>query len=187
METTEKAQSAQSIAFYSKIDYEFLQTLAEVLTVGSQRYDPHLLVENWRLGDINFYHDRVNHCIEHVYKWLSGDRTERHLIHAAANLMMLFYAERKGIYSPGTYDARSQQWVEFVQFSKKMAEEAAKKEKAKEPEQMPLPLEEDSDLLPLPDVKSNEILETSTQGIPIAKPKAKLIDIDELRRQIGLS
>ena len=109
-----KARSSPGIPFYTKIDAEFLREMAEVLTAGSVNYDPHLLIENWRLGDLEFFHDRANHLLEHIYKWLAGDRTEKHLAHAACNLQMLIFAEKRGIYNPLPVDDKMQAWVDYV-------------------------------------------------------------------------
>ncbi len=112
-----KARSSPGIPFYTKIDSNFLKRMAEPLTNGSKNYDPHLLIENWRLGDLEFFHDRANHLLEHVYKWLSGDKTEDHLAHAACNLQMLMFAEERGIYNPLPVDQKMQAWVDFVKLS----------------------------------------------------------------------
>jgi hypothetical protein len=46
---------------------------------------------NWERGfPVN---DILNHAIRHVYLHLSGDRTEDHLSHAAANLLMAIHTE----------------------------------------------------------------------------------------------
>ena len=46
---------------------------------------------NWERGfPIN---DILNHALAHVFKHLSGDRTEDHLGHAAANLLMAIHTE----------------------------------------------------------------------------------------------
>lgn len=111
-----KARSSPGIPFYTKIDIEFLREMAEALTVGV-KYDPHLLIENWRLGDLEFFHERANHLIEHIYKWLSGDRSEKHLAHAACNLQMLMFAEKRGIYNPLPVDQKMQAWVDYVKLS----------------------------------------------------------------------
>jgi hypothetical protein len=37
--------------------------------------------------------DTLSHAIAHIYKYLSGDRTEQHLSHAAANLLMAIHME----------------------------------------------------------------------------------------------
>lgn len=41
---------------------------------------------NWQKGIP--VKDCLNHALAHIYKYLSGDRTEDHLAHAACNMMM---------------------------------------------------------------------------------------------------
>lgn len=118
-----KAKTSDGVPFYNKIDYNFLRRVAEAITAGSIRYDPHLMVENWRLGDVQFYHDRANHAQEHLLRWLAGDRTEDHLAHTACNLMMLMFGEEQGIYNPATPEVRLLQWVAFVKASQEQKAE----------------------------------------------------------------
>jgi hypothetical protein len=59
------------------------------MSEGAQKYGEY----NWQKGfPVN---DILNHCIAHVYKHLSGDRTEDHLAHAAAGLLMAIDTEAK--------------------------------------------------------------------------------------------
>jgi len=53
---------------------------AKVLKEGAEKYG----VDNWRYIEIN---DHLNHAIQHIYGYLSGDRTEEHLSHAVCRLM----------------------------------------------------------------------------------------------------
>lgn len=60
-------------------------TMAE----GAAKYGEH----NWQKGFP--VTDILNHAIAHIYKHLSGDRTEDHLGHAAANLLMAIDTEER--------------------------------------------------------------------------------------------
>jgi hypothetical protein len=118
-----KAKTSDGVPFYTKIDFGFLKELAETLTIGTYRYDRHVMVENWRLGDSPFFYKRANHAVEHIFKWLSGDRTENHLTHAAANLMMLHWAEKQGIFDPTAPEISAMQWVAFVRANQEKKDE----------------------------------------------------------------
>ena len=37
----------------------------------------------------------INHALRHIFLWLSGDRSEHHMSHAACNLLMLVELEEK--------------------------------------------------------------------------------------------
>ena len=64
-----------------------LRAVAQTMAEGAARYGEH----NWQKGmPIG---DTLNHAIAHLYKYLSGDRTEQHLSHAAANLLMAIHME----------------------------------------------------------------------------------------------
>lgn len=127
-----KAKTSDGVPFYTKIDFGFLKELAETLTTGTYRYDPHLMVENWRLGDSPFFYKRANHAVEHIFKWLSGDRTENHLTHAAANLMMLHWAEKQGIFDPTAPEISAMQWVAFVKANQEKKDEVTSPSVVKE-------------------------------------------------------
>lgn len=49
---------------------------------GAKKYG----LNNWQKGFP--VEDILNHALAHIYKYISGDRTEPHLAHAAANLLM---------------------------------------------------------------------------------------------------
>jgi hypothetical protein len=57
------------------------------MSEGAAKYGEH----NWQKGfPVN---DILNHALAHVFKYLSGDRAEDHLGHAAANLLMAIHTE----------------------------------------------------------------------------------------------
>ena len=37
----------------------------------------------------------LNHALAHIYEWLDGDRSEDHLGHAAANMLMACHSDEK--------------------------------------------------------------------------------------------
>ncbi len=63
-----------------------LQAVAQAMARGSARYGDH----NWRGLPPE---EMVNHAIRHLVLWLSGDRSEPHAAHAAANCLMLYELE----------------------------------------------------------------------------------------------
>jgi hypothetical protein len=79
-------------AVRSKLDARYdlvpaigLQRVAMTMAEGAAKYGEH----NWQKGmPIG---DTLNHAIAHVYSFLSGDRSEEHLSHAAANLLMAIH------------------------------------------------------------------------------------------------
>lgn len=54
--------------------------VAKVLSEGAEKYGAYA----WKNIEVN---DHLNHAIQHVYGYLSGDRTEEHLSHAICRLM----------------------------------------------------------------------------------------------------
>lgn len=58
-----------------------LRRLAETYAEGAAKFGPF----NWENGMP--VTDLLNHAIAHIYKFLSGDRSEDHLAHAAWNLL----------------------------------------------------------------------------------------------------
>lgn len=64
-----------------------LQRVAMTMAEGAAKYGEY----NWQKGfPVN---DILNHALAHVFKYLSGDRAEDHLGHAAANLLMAIHTE----------------------------------------------------------------------------------------------
>jgi hypothetical protein len=66
-----------------------LRRLAETYAEGAQKFGAF----NWENGMP--VTDLLNHAIAHVYKFLSGDRAEDHLAHAAWNLLGAIHSMEK--------------------------------------------------------------------------------------------
>lgn len=64
-----------------------LRRLAETCREGSVKYGDY----NWEKGQPA--EEILNHCIKHVYQYLSGDRSEDHLAHSAWNLFAVMHME----------------------------------------------------------------------------------------------
>lgn len=77
------------------LETEFLKDIAEVLTYGANKYSE----DNWKNIDdaYNVYYDAL---MRHIAEWkLSGaldeDDNKSHLVHAACNLMFLYYFDKE--------------------------------------------------------------------------------------------
>jgi len=64
-----------------------LREVARTCAEGAAKYDDF----NWEKG-MPVY-DLLNHAIAHIYQFLSGDRSEPHLPHAAWNLLAAIHSE----------------------------------------------------------------------------------------------
>lgn len=64
-----------------------LLAVAAVLSRGAEKYGE----GNWIGLPV---HSHLNHAVRHVYQWLSGDRSEEHLSHAACRLLMAVERQR---------------------------------------------------------------------------------------------
>lgn len=64
-----------------------LRRLAETYAEGAEKYGP----DQWKKGLPAS--DLLNHSIAHIYKWLSGDRSEDHLPHAVWGLFAVMHFE----------------------------------------------------------------------------------------------
>jgi hypothetical protein len=64
-----------------------LEAVARTCAEGAAKYSAH----NWERGmDVP---DLLNHAIKHIYQFLSGDRSEAHLPHAAWGLLAAIHSE----------------------------------------------------------------------------------------------
>lgn len=64
-----------------------LRRVAETCHEGATKYSPY----NWEKG--MGVSEMLNHAIPHIYAYLSGDRSEDHLAHAAWNLLGAMHSE----------------------------------------------------------------------------------------------
>jgi len=74
-------------ARYDLIPQAAIEAMAITLKKGEERYGK----DNWKKGIPA--EDLMNHCLQHIYKWLDGDRSEEHIAHAMCNLAFLAYFE----------------------------------------------------------------------------------------------
>lgn len=78
-----------------------LRRVAEAYAEGSEKYEEF----NWEKGMP--VSDILNHAISHIFKFLSGDRSEDHLGHAAWNMLAACHSDEmwphlnKNLRSPG--------------------------------------------------------------------------------------
>lgn len=73
----------------SQLDPRFILALADLMTVSAKKYGRY----NWSLGQE--YHTPFDSCVRHLLKFMSGENLDEesqksHLIHAAANIMILW-------------------------------------------------------------------------------------------------
>ena len=80
---------------FDLIPFEFLESVAEVLTRGAARYGPY----NWKRGQKDFFLDAWNHAFVHLQKFKEGDRSEDHLAHLACNVAFMVWAVKNGVVS----------------------------------------------------------------------------------------
>lgn len=109
------AKRGAKVPRFRDIDYGFLVRVAEAFTQGAERYEPDGPPEfkNWKRGDREFAFDVLDHAISHLVAYkecllarCTLDTTmsdlvedEDHLGHLGANLVMLDYFERRGVFS----------------------------------------------------------------------------------------
>ena len=80
---------------FDLIPFEFLESVARVLSAGAVKYGPY----NWKRGREDFFPDAWNHAFVHLQKFKEGDRSEDHLAHLACNVAFLIWAVKKGVIS----------------------------------------------------------------------------------------
>ena len=74
-------------ARYDLIPRAAMEALARTLKEGADKYGAF----NWKKGIPSS--DLLNHCLQHLFKWLDGDRSEDHIGHAMCNLAFLTHFE----------------------------------------------------------------------------------------------
>ena len=70
-------------ARYDLIPREAMELIGRTLKKGAEKYE----ALNWKKGLPES--DLLNHALQHIYKWIDGDRSEDHVGHALANLAFL--------------------------------------------------------------------------------------------------
>ena len=77
----------------SQLDPRFIMDLADLMTVSAKKYGKF----NWAKGQE--YHTPFDSCMRHLFKFMSGENLDpesgkSHLMHAAANLMILYTSQK---------------------------------------------------------------------------------------------
>jgi len=75
------------------IPFEFLESVARVLSSGAVKYGPY----NWKRGQKQFFLDAWNHAFVHLERFKEGDASEDHLAHLACNVAFLIWAVKNGV------------------------------------------------------------------------------------------
>ena len=88
---------------FDLIPFEFLESVAEVLTTGAAKYGP----RNWQRGGKDFFLDVWNHAFVHLERFKEGDMSQDHLAHLACNVAFMVWAIKNGIVSQDDFDART--------------------------------------------------------------------------------
>jgi hypothetical protein len=86
---------------FDLIPFEFLASVAEVLTRGARKYGPY----NWKRGHKYFFLDAWNHAFVHLQKFKEGDKREDHLAHLACNVAFMVWAVKNGVMSRDDFRA----------------------------------------------------------------------------------
>ena len=87
---------------FDLIPFEFLESVAEVLTRGAVKYGPY----NWKRGRKEFFLDAWNHAFVHLQKFKEGDRSEDHLGHLASNVAFMVWAVKHRVVSQDDFAPR---------------------------------------------------------------------------------
>jgi hypothetical protein len=100
------ALSSEIAPKYSWIPACALRRIAQRFAEGA-KYTPEeergklLPRHNWQQGNEAYFVERLNHGIEHLMKWMEGDRSEDHLAAVGWMVCALMWAEEKGILNAG--------------------------------------------------------------------------------------
>lgn len=87
---------------YDLIPPSSLRRLAMIYSEGAESYGPHNWLKGYEYGDV------LNHAIEHLNRYLQGDKSEDQLAKVAwACFTMMFYDD----WMPGRFD--NIKWSEF--------------------------------------------------------------------------
>ena len=81
-----RSGDAESVR-YDLISPIGLEAVARTCAEGAAKYGDF----NWERGMP--VHDLINHGLRHIYRYLSGDRSEEHLAHAAWNLLSAIHSD----------------------------------------------------------------------------------------------
>lgn len=79
----------------SQLDPNFILGLADLMTASAKKYGKY----NWALGQE--YMTPFDSCMRHLMKFAAGEDLDSesgksHILHAAANLMIIYTSQRKG-------------------------------------------------------------------------------------------
>lgn len=80
----------------SQLDPRFLIALSDLMTKSAKKYGRY----NWALGQE--YHTPFDSCMRHMLKFMNGENDDdesgmSHLLHAAANIMILWTSVQKNL------------------------------------------------------------------------------------------
>lgn len=100
-----EAKSSETVPRFQDIPVGFTAALAEVFSLGHAKYETDLPpgVKNYQKGDARFFLARLDHAYAHLEKvkarclGLPVTGSEDDLMHAVANLAMLFWALGRGV------------------------------------------------------------------------------------------
>src|SRR5260370_28684202 len=87
------AKRADKKPRFDLIPFEFLESVAGVLSSGAVKYGPY----NWKRGQKDFFLDAWNHAFVHLEKFKEGDASEDPLAHLASNVAFLIWAVKNGV------------------------------------------------------------------------------------------
>ncbi len=89
---------------FDLIPFEFLESVAHVLSAGAVKYGPY----NWKRGQKDFFLDAWNHALVHLEKFKEGDTTEDHLAHLACNVAFMIWAVKNGVVAQDDFSGSTQ-------------------------------------------------------------------------------